>query len=77
MAELHRSYQGLYADGAMIETGFDATSDDIVLVIARDHDTPDETYIMTAAQANELIHALSKALLDKWSFEHNAEPKGE
>ncbi len=59
----HDCYKGIYADGATVITRY-SDEGDIELRLARDHATPDQSYVMTRYQANEIIYALSKAVLE-------------
>lgn len=68
-----KAFTGLYRDGAMIQTSYSLVAPEIKLVIARDHDTPDEVFVMTRGQALELVYALTKALLQQGSEEDRVE----
>ena len=60
---MKEAYMGLYADGAMIKTEYSTETEEVSLIIARDNDTPDQEYILSHKQANEIIYAMSRALL--------------
>jgi len=53
----------VYKDGATIKSQIDRDSEDVCLILARTHEDPDQNYVVTKQQANEIIYVLSKAIM--------------
>lgn len=54
----------VYADGATIKSQLNRATGDVCLILARTHDDPDENYVVTQQQAQEIVYVLSKAIVE-------------